>query len=473
MLGENAKAEQNFQRALSLAPEDSDIRHNWGWYLCSNDRPRESIPEFEHRTAQSVLQDAGSRPHQCRHAAARRSATSPAPRAFYRRRWRARPPTRPRCTGSRSSPSARPASTKRARLHEAARAAPAPAPEALYLGMCVERKARRPRRRDALRHPVAQPLSGFGGSQSRRDGALRVTAPPSRCHAREAALPAGRDGRRAACVAARGIGPVDRRGGAAAEARAAPGPRTGGRRLQPSAGAHVRPRLHPQATRGSSVSIPTRCWARWRREPRNAVARGAVRCSRRHRRWASCRRRSTRRAAWTRWAIPRHARGRRRGRRRVRMAASAQATRIRQPRRHAGACTRPSVATEPATASFERQAQPPAAQSGRLGRPGREHELSPRRRRLRNASPAPGTPWLPSAPPQPPYPAPRNPRPPSRRPRTGAGAVATAAEETVGIAFRGYSWSRDPRSQRTRRPERHESRRHDARPCPARRRSTS
>ena len=35
MLGENAKAEQNFQRALALAPQDSDIRHNWGWYLCS------------------------------------------------------------------------------------------------------------------------------------------------------------------------------------------------------------------------------------------------------------------------------------------------------------------------------------------------------------------------------------------------------------------------------------------------------
>jgi type IV pilus assembly protein PilF len=51
MLGENAKAEQNFQRALTLAPQDSDIRHNWGWYLCSNGHPKESIPEFERALA--------------------------------------------------------------------------------------------------------------------------------------------------------------------------------------------------------------------------------------------------------------------------------------------------------------------------------------------------------------------------------------------------------------------------------------
>ena len=47
VLGENAKAEQNFQRALALAPQDSEIRQNWGWYLCTHGRARESIPEFE------------------------------------------------------------------------------------------------------------------------------------------------------------------------------------------------------------------------------------------------------------------------------------------------------------------------------------------------------------------------------------------------------------------------------------------
>ncbi len=47
MMGENAKAEQNFQRALQLAPQDSEIRHNWGWFLCTTGHPREAIPEFE------------------------------------------------------------------------------------------------------------------------------------------------------------------------------------------------------------------------------------------------------------------------------------------------------------------------------------------------------------------------------------------------------------------------------------------
>jgi len=50
-MGENAKAEQNFQRALSLAPQDSEIRQNWGWYLCTTGRARESIPEFERAAA--------------------------------------------------------------------------------------------------------------------------------------------------------------------------------------------------------------------------------------------------------------------------------------------------------------------------------------------------------------------------------------------------------------------------------------
>ena len=47
VLGENAKAEQNFRRALTLAPQDPEIRQNWGWYLCTHDRVKESIPEFE------------------------------------------------------------------------------------------------------------------------------------------------------------------------------------------------------------------------------------------------------------------------------------------------------------------------------------------------------------------------------------------------------------------------------------------
>jgi type IV pilus assembly protein PilF len=67
MVGEDAKAEQNFRRALQLAPQDSEIHQNWGWYLCSHGQPRESIPEFEqairnplYKTPEIALVNAGN-----------------------------------------------------------------------------------------------------------------------------------------------------------------------------------------------------------------------------------------------------------------------------------------------------------------------------------------------------------------------------------------------------------------------------
>ena len=47
MLGERGKAEENFRQALSLAPDDSNIRENWGAFLCGTGRAREALPEFE------------------------------------------------------------------------------------------------------------------------------------------------------------------------------------------------------------------------------------------------------------------------------------------------------------------------------------------------------------------------------------------------------------------------------------------
>lgn len=65
-LGENAKAELNFQKGLALAPEDSELRHNWGWYLCTHGRARDAMAEFEkalrnplYRTPETALVNAG------------------------------------------------------------------------------------------------------------------------------------------------------------------------------------------------------------------------------------------------------------------------------------------------------------------------------------------------------------------------------------------------------------------------------
>ena len=45
-LKENALAEQNFDRALRLAPNEPDINHNYGLYLCQTKREPESIKYF-------------------------------------------------------------------------------------------------------------------------------------------------------------------------------------------------------------------------------------------------------------------------------------------------------------------------------------------------------------------------------------------------------------------------------------------
>jgi len=45
-LRETASAEQSFQRGLQLAPDDSDLNHNYGVFLCKNNRSAEAIPRF-------------------------------------------------------------------------------------------------------------------------------------------------------------------------------------------------------------------------------------------------------------------------------------------------------------------------------------------------------------------------------------------------------------------------------------------
>lgn len=51
MLGDNTKAEANFRRALSLGPNDPEIRHDWGAYLCTHGRLEQSIAEFDFAAA--------------------------------------------------------------------------------------------------------------------------------------------------------------------------------------------------------------------------------------------------------------------------------------------------------------------------------------------------------------------------------------------------------------------------------------
>lgn len=45
-LKEYARAESDFQRALSLSPGDPEVNNNYGWYLCDTGKERQSIAYF-------------------------------------------------------------------------------------------------------------------------------------------------------------------------------------------------------------------------------------------------------------------------------------------------------------------------------------------------------------------------------------------------------------------------------------------
>ncbi len=45
-LKEYGKAEEDFRRALDIAPNDPDVNNNYGWYLCETGKERQSIAYF-------------------------------------------------------------------------------------------------------------------------------------------------------------------------------------------------------------------------------------------------------------------------------------------------------------------------------------------------------------------------------------------------------------------------------------------
>ncbi len=42
-LNDNVRAEESFERALRISPNDADINHNYGWFLCQTKREPQSI----------------------------------------------------------------------------------------------------------------------------------------------------------------------------------------------------------------------------------------------------------------------------------------------------------------------------------------------------------------------------------------------------------------------------------------------
>ena len=139
MLGETQKAENNFQRALLLAPNDPEVHANWGAFLCTTGRPHEAIPEFEaalrdplYKSPEIALINAGK----CTAALGDNKKADE-----YLRRAMTASPGNPIAAYNLALLAYRESRLDDARgwMRPVMRDA-TPRPEALYLGMCIERK---------------------------------------------------------------------------------------------------------------------------------------------------------------------------------------------------------------------------------------------------------------------------------------------------------------------------------------------
>jgi type IV pilus assembly protein PilF len=139
MLGERAKAEENFRQGLALAPNDSEIRENWGAYLCGTGRAREAIPEFEqvlkdplYKTPEIALINAGK-------CSAEIGQTKEAD--DYLRRALGASPGNPIAAYNLALLAYHESRVGEARAWmRPVMQQPSPPAEALYLGVCIERK---------------------------------------------------------------------------------------------------------------------------------------------------------------------------------------------------------------------------------------------------------------------------------------------------------------------------------------------
>ncbi len=83
-LGENAKADDAFKRALALVPGDSDTLNNYGWFLCQTKRERESISYFL-QALKDPLYPTPYKPYLNAGICAQRSGDDAAAESYFRR----------------------------------------------------------------------------------------------------------------------------------------------------------------------------------------------------------------------------------------------------------------------------------------------------------------------------------------------------------------------------------------------------
>ncbi len=159
ILGEDAKAEQSFRKALQLAPDDSEIRQNWGWYLCTHSRGRESLAEFDaavrnplYKTPEVALVNAG----RCAQAAGDTAAAE----SFFQRALAAQPGNPLASLGLAHIAYDRHRYDEARGWMKGAMQTTNPPPDALRLGTCIERRLGDHQAELSYISQLTQPLSG-------------------------------------------------------------------------------------------------------------------------------------------------------------------------------------------------------------------------------------------------------------------------------------------------------------------------
>lgn len=139
-LGDRGRAEEAFRRALSLAPDDSEIRNNYGWYLCQTGRPRESIAEFQ-AALRNPLYATPARPLHNAGICSLRTGDTSAAEAYFQRAFQI-DPGNPVSMYHLAELNLRRGNIEQARFHAQRLLASYPASaETLWLALRVDRKA--------------------------------------------------------------------------------------------------------------------------------------------------------------------------------------------------------------------------------------------------------------------------------------------------------------------------------------------
>ncbi len=89
-VGEDAKAQQAFERALAIKPDDADSSNNFGWFLCNRNRAAESLVFFQ-RALEDRLYQSPEKPLVNAGICTRKLGDDAKAEAYFRRALLARP----------------------------------------------------------------------------------------------------------------------------------------------------------------------------------------------------------------------------------------------------------------------------------------------------------------------------------------------------------------------------------------------